>query len=101
MPGLYASTLRLEEGDATRELRWRCASVRRAIWPLLDGELCCEASADIAIHLQLCAACALEHAARLALHLSLRGGPSRHLSDAARRRILARVAGATAPTLRA
>ncbi len=101
MAGLYPTDFRVRGTDAARPLRAHCPTVRRALWALLDGELSAEDAADIATHRQVCPACELVYAARLALHRALRRVASGVMSDAAKARLrqrLAAVQGRSVPS---
>lgn len=98
--GLYSRTFRFARGTTGRELVWRCAAVRRALWAYIDSELAPDARRDVGVHLAVCAECALAYEERRALTRVLRERAPVLLSASARARILSRVAqGRSVPSV--
>jgi anti-sigma factor RsiW len=103
MPGLFPTDFRLVDAAPERELVYRCAAVRRALWAWLDEELPLAAVKDLEAHLSICPACVIEARMRRELHRLLRrhaASVAARLPDAARGRILARVAASTSARAR-
>lgn len=94
MAGLYLDPPVVAPGTAGRELVWRCATVRRALWRYLDGELEAADARDVETHCTVCAACELERASRAALQRLVRRARRDELDEVARARVSARIARA-------